>query len=595
MKSIEGQVKNTSIPPNQGSSDSPSRSAETRRLEYTRECRDTRVNAKLRQAQRLARIGYWERDLLTDRITFSGETLQILGVPSQTGSMSLAELETFIHPADLHRQRTAICAALEGAGPYDVECRILRPDGTIRCVHVWEEAAFDRSDRPVRMFGTVQDITERRQAEERRRQSSARMQVLARVSKALAECRLDVQEELTTITELTMSVIGDGCILMLLSPDGRTLQAVAQRHRDPEASEVLDQALPQVPIHNGASSGTTASRSTQAPIIDAQSGWNVSVLRSGTGELLPTLNPEEVKQRVHPGLRQFVERIEIHSLLSVPLRSEENLLGILTLYRSSPGRPYTPDDQVLLQDLADRAALLIRNAHLLQKYKSEGEKLEALSRRLVEVEEEERRSLARGLHDGIGQMLTVVKLKVEAARESGEIEEVRTRFAEIITTIEKTLDAVRSMALDLRPAILDDLGLEAAIRWYLERQSRGLGIRAELTAVSVEKRPPPEVELACFRVLQELWTNTLRHAAAHRFSVELCGSNEEFVMRVCDDGKGFSVDEAEDKALRGQSMGLVNIRERVAQLGGSVDIHSAPGKGTTTTVRTSSRAGGGAQ
>jgi signal transduction histidine kinase len=272
-------------------------------------------------------------------------------------------------------------------------------------------------------------------------------------------------------------------------------------------------------------------------------------------------------------------------MLIVPLLLEGQVIGVLTLYRSKPGQPYTPDDQVLLQDLADRAALLIRNAQLFMQVQVGRQNLEAVSQQLLDVQEVERRSLARELHDGIGQMLTAVKLKLQAARQSNDINRVRIQYAEIIDTVEEALDGVRNLSLDLRPAILDDLGLDSAIRWYLERQTHGSGIHANLISVPLEKRPSPEVEIACFRILQELWTNILRHAQAHSVSVELRETNDELAMTVTDDGKGFSVPEAEENALHGESMGLLNIRERAAHVGGSVDMSSGAGKGTTTVVR----------
>jgi PAS domain S-box-containing protein len=125
--------------------------------------------AKLKEAQRLAKIGYWERDLLSDRLTWSEETHRIFGLEPGRG-ISQAEFQEMIHPDDRQLQRQALNEALQGKRHYDVEYRIVLADGEVRFIHVWDEIAYDESGRPVRMFGTVQDITERKRAEERLRQ-----------------------------------------------------------------------------------------------------------------------------------------------------------------------------------------------------------------------------------------------------------------------------------------------------------------------------------------------------------------------------------------------------------------------------------------
>src|SRR5689334_19434615 len=122
--------------------------------------------AKLKQAQRIGKIGYWEHDLLADRITWSEETGRIFGLESFDDGISQAQLEAMTHPDDRQFQRQALSEALQGGRPLDLEFRIIPSDGHMRFVHVRDEIVYDELGRPMRLFGTVQDITERKQAEQ---------------------------------------------------------------------------------------------------------------------------------------------------------------------------------------------------------------------------------------------------------------------------------------------------------------------------------------------------------------------------------------------------------------------------------------------
>jgi signal transduction histidine kinase len=154
-----------------------------------------------------------------------------------------------------------------------------------------------------------------------------------------------------------------------------------------------------------------------------------------------------------------------------------------------------------------------------------------------------------------------------------------------IGIVDETLQRVRSLSLELRPSMLDDLGLAAALRWYVDRQAQRAGLQARVTAKLRDGRQPPEVETACFRLAQEALTNVLRHAHAKRVVVQLRhhGAGLELVVR--DDGVGFDVPAAQAQALRGDSLGLLGMRERALLVGGDVEIESSARRGTTVRAR----------
>jgi signal transduction histidine kinase len=206
-------------------------------------------------------------------------------------------------------------------------------------------------------------------------------------------------------------------------------------------------------------------------------------------------------------------------------------------------------------------------------------RLKALTRRLMDVQESERRHLSRELHDEIGQALTVLKLNIESAGlDSGEGAECRAR--ESVAIIDRTIQQVRNLALDLRPSMLDDLGLVAALRSFVNRQARRAGLEAEFSAESIHPRPVPDVETACFRIAQEAVTNVLRYARARSIRVKLWREEGELCLSVRDDGAGFDVSEARERARLGRSLGLLGMQERVDLVGGRLEIDSAPGRGT---------------
>jgi two-component system sensor histidine kinase UhpB len=202
--------------------------------------------------------------------------------------------------------------------------------------------------------------------------------------------------------------------------------------------------------------------------------------------------------------------------------------------------------------------------------------LQALSRQLIEAQEAERRAVARELHDDFGQVLTALKLHLGRKDRDD---------AESIALVDGAIARMRDLAHDLRPPMLDELGLEASLRWYVEREARRAGLEFDLALSPVEPRPPPAVESTCFRVAQEALTNVIRHAQARRVEVELGIADGALQLVVRDDGRGFDVADARRRAIRGESQGLLGMQERVDLAGGDLEMESTPGQGTAVRAR----------
>jgi PAS domain S-box-containing protein len=210
--------------------------------------------------------------------------------------------------------------------------------------------------------------------------------------------------------------------------------------------------------------------------------------------------------------------------------------------------------------------------------------LKALSRRLIEVQELERRHLARELHDEIGQVLTAVSINLKALRfgmETGRPAELDDSIGQVDNAIQQ----VRNLSLDLRPSMLDDLGLEAAVRWLAGRMNQRTGLDIRLECEFAGSRPAPAVETGCFRVVQESLTNIARHARASHVRVELKRGVDGILVRIADNGAGFNAGDVFSRRSEQPTAGLLGMRERVQLLGGELSIDSAWGSGTTVTAR----------
>ena len=213
--------------------------------------------------------------------------------------------------------------------------------------------------------------------------------------------------------------------------------------------------------------------------------------------------------------------------------------------------------------------------------------LQALSRRLVELQESERRQLSRELHDRVGQNLTALEINLDILQTglaSHGSDEVRARVADSAALLEATMDTIENVMSELRPPMLDDHGLAAALDWHARNFSMRTGIAVAVRGGEPVVRPALQVEIALFRIAQEALNNVAKHARARRVEIALDHANSECVMSVQDDGIGFDdAAIASDKPKPG--LGMVTMRERAQAVGGHFEVRALPGRGTQLTVR----------
>jgi len=233
----------------------------------------------------------------------------------------------------------------------------------------------------------------------------------------------------------------------------------------------------------------------------------------------------------------------------------------------------------LAEALAAQAAVAVQNAGLFEQVRTGRERLQALSRRLVEVQETERRHIARELHDEVGQALTTLMVGLRLVeRETQLSERAAARVAELKHMTDGVLENLHRLAMDLRPASLDHLGLVAALRQYIETFGRQNDLLVEFASVGLDgERLPPGVETALYRIVQEALTNVARHAQATSVDVLLERRGSQVITVIEDNGVGFDPKEA----ARSGRLGLFGMQERVEMLGGTLLVESSVGAGTT--------------
>src|SRR5215203_2677507 len=267
--------------------------------------------------------------------------------------------------------------------------------------------------------------------------------------------------------------------------------------------------------------------------------------------------------------------------LILPLTHQGAFVGALCLAPRSPGEEFSPADLLLLRDLATQSGAAAHEVQLTGALRSSLEDLRRSRERLVEAQEEERRRIQRDLHDGLGPLLASMRLRLEACLEVAEKTEIPLSgdLERLYELVGEATGDVRGLVYDLRPPVLDQLGLVPAIRQHCERFGRETGIETEL-ATAAELSVPAAAEVTVLRVVQEALVNVQKHARASRVVVRLERQGEWLLVGVADDGKGLSANGGTTAGT-----GLLSMRERAELLGGTLKLNSRPGGGTDLLAR----------
>jgi signal transduction histidine kinase len=309
-------------------------------------------------------------------------------------------------------------------------------------------------------------------------------------------------------------------------------------------------------------------------------GVTGSVAQSGKALLVEDVSADP--RVVH---RELILAEGLKTFISVPLRAKERVLGVLNI-ASHRKRKFTNDDMYFLYAIGDQLGIAIENARLYERLRNARERLRKLARQNLVAEEDERRRIARELHDETSQSLSGIALQIQALIEMSNIR--GTPEVDFLNGLKKVQaltvqvhNEVSRLISNLHPALLDTLGLVPAVRQHTETRLQSLDIKVTVEIRGKERRLPPDVEAALFRFIQGAVGNVAQHSQATGVTVLLEFGFDEFNIKVSDNGQGFDVSEITDVEESGRGRGLFSMRERIGFLGGTSGIESEIGKGTT--------------
>lgn len=595
----------------------------------------------LREAEELGHTGSWERNLVTDEVFNSDENRRLYFGDDLDRGERFEDYVAAMHPDDRRMLTERRSRLLAEGDSHDIEFRVVWPDGSVHQLYGRASGVRDESGKLIRVYGTNVDITERKRAEDALRAGEAAFREAQRVAK-LGSWEWHAGSDITNWSDELYRIFGlDPALpaptlaehpsvyvpaswavlkaavdeamrsgapyefdLEINRPDGTrgwiavlgevirdsaglivglrgTAQDITERKRVEgalrENQQLLNLVLATLPVGvvvlDSAGNIVLANAASKRiwgadMIVPARERWERS---KGFWHVSgKALAPEEwaSARALSKGLTSLNELIDIESYdglhktmqnSSVPIRNAEGkIVGAVVV-----------NEDVTLRIHAEEA--------LLESTK----RLQQLSRRLLLIQEEERRHLALELHDEFGQLLTAVSLHLEGARRAAG-EGAQTNFEKCADLLKRAGEQMRGLAFELRPMMLETAGLDATLRWFAEQHQRRTGMVTEVVGHTGGVSGDPAI--ASFRVVQEALTNVARHARAQHVSIELSRSKSALSLTIADDGTGFDVAATLGRASDYGHLGLLGMKERVQILGGTLKVDSELGRGTRISV-----------
>ena len=509
------------------------------------EARATHSERLLATAQQITHIGSWEWTLSTNTVVWSDELYRIYGLDPQSCAITFESFLARVHPDDREKIARAVSEAVKNQSSFGYRERIMRPDGCVRELDSMGEPRFDGRGRFTGLVGTCRDVTESRARERLEKGINQTLELIATsapLAKTLTKLVLAIESE----------VAGMLASILLFDEVRETLRVGAA----PSLPEALNRELASFPVGPAAGSCGTA------------------VYRRR-----PVFVSDILDDPLWGRYRYVVERYGLRACWSTPIFSKDGrVLGTFALYYPEP-RSATEQETALIRRVTHIAGIAIERKQM-------EEQLHALNAHLERAREEERTGIAREIHDELGQAMTGLKMDVAwlerrlSALDAPLSPEVHGRITGMSDLIDETVQQVRRISAELRPGVLDHVGLVAALEWQAKEFEKRMGTKCIVRSSTDNIELARDASTGVFRIFQEALTNVARHANATRVEVKLDQHGDRLSLVIADNGKGIR----EGAAKSPTSLGLLGIRERARRLGGEVEVSAGQAGGTTVSL-----------
>jgi PAS domain S-box-containing protein len=476
-----------------------------------------------------AQVGFWFCDLPLDKLKWDDRVKEHFWLPPDAD----VTIDTFyerLHPDDRERTREAIAESIANNSPYDIEYRTVSPDGRQKWIRAKGHTFSDADGNPTRFDGLTLDVTDRRKIEDRERQMAT--EAVAATAKFRA-----VFEQ----TPVFAGIVGlDGTVI-----DANQLCLEACGYR---AKEVIGRLFWQTPWWRRSE--------------EVQNKIRVATLQAAQG----THYRETLTYHWADDTERLVD-FAVH-----PIRDDQG--QILFVHPTGVDITDLKRAEEKYRDLAETldAEVRVRTTEVVQQ----SEQLRDLSSRLLQAQDEERRHIARELHDSAGQILTALGMTIAQAAEltPGASPRLAKQMDESQQLVQQLSQEIRTMSYLLHPPLLDETGLSEALRWYIQGLSERSGLDIALEVPEDFERLSREMELVMFRLVQECLTNIHRHSGSKSAVIRVARDREHVSLEVQDYGKGISQEKLSEIQSQGSGVGLRGMRERARHFGGHMLIES---------------------
>lgn len=577
----------------------------------------------LEVAEEQAKLGSWELEVSTDKRKWSKQLFRLMGFEPRPDSIPHEEYIIRIHPEDREKFDTSVARMLNGENPKPIVFRTNPEELPLKYLSNTWYAECDTNGNPVKFRGILQDITERVMSEHKVRESEEKYRTLVEQASDAIMIADPSSLLFTQVNSMacTMSGYSREQLLTMTIPE-----VVIFRKEDPplrideikEGVSIIQERLLKrkdgsgVPVEINATRlkngnllsivrDITERKNAERALLESENHLRTILdnepecvmILSKRGELVD-MNPAGLAMIQADDLNE-IKRTEVFDLVDESHRESFKLLhsnvfkGIIGKLefriKGLKGRKlWMETHAVPFRDTRGKIISLLAVTRDITERKNAEEKvsqytnqLKELTAHLQHVREEERAALSRELHDELGQQLTAIKMDLSWLNNKVETDQLKSKLQETMNLLHETVSTLRRINSELRPSLLDDLGLFPALEYQANEFSKRYNILCSIDISIDEPEFKKDYDIAIFRIFQETLNNIAKHAKASEINVEVKTEKGRFNLTVVDNGKGFDTNDQRKR----RSFGILGMTERAMMMSGSLHVKSSPGKGTT--------------